>query len=64
MATGMTVKLSDDQKAIIITLPVEKPTASSSGKTLVVASSHGNQASGINLNGKAVIIGVNAYVKP
>lgn len=49
---------------LIITLPInEKPVASQSGKTLVVASSHGNQATGIVIDGKAVVIGVNAYIK-
>lgn len=41
----------------------EKPVASASGKTLVVASSHGNQATTAQIGGKPLIIGLNAYVK-
>lgn len=39
------------------------PHASASGKTLVVASTHGNQATGLNVDGKALIVGLNAYVR-
>lgn len=38
-------------------------TVSASGKTFVVASSRGNQATTAAQYGKAVIVGVNAYVK-
>jgi len=51
-------------KKLIITIPVnDKPVPSSSGKTLVVASSHGNQQTTVMINGKAVIVGVNAYIR-
>jgi hypothetical protein len=40
------------------------PTPSASGKTLVVASSHGNQATTAVVNGKPVTVGFNAYIKP
>lgn len=48
---------------LIITLSLEEPTPSSSGKTLVVASTHGNQKTSATVNGKPVTIGVNAYIK-
>ena len=49
---------------IIITIDAEKkPAPSASGKTLVVASSHGNQATGVLIDGKPLIVGVNAYVR-
>jgi hypothetical protein len=35
---------------------------SSTGKTLVVASSHGNQPTGVTVNGQVMRIGVNAYI--
>lgn len=41
-----------------------QPTPSASGKTLVVASSHGNQPTSAQVDGKPVIIGLNAYVRP
>ena len=59
----LSTRIDDQKKTITIVLALTDPTASKSGKTLVVASTHGNQASGINLNGKAVIVGVNAYVR-
>ena len=40
----------------------EKPQPSASGKTLVVATSHGNQPTGATVNGKPVVIGLNAYI--
>jgi len=51
----------------ILTISIEinkelKPSAS--GKTLVVASSGGNIATSCEVNGKAVTIGLNAYIKP
>ena len=42
----------------------EHPTPSASGKTLVVASTHGNIATTATVNGKPVIVGLNAYIKP
>jgi hypothetical protein len=48
---------------LVITIPMNAhPTPSASGKTLVVASSHGNQKSDLVIDGKNVVIGVNAYV--
>jgi hypothetical protein len=48
---------------LIITVEMQKPTPSASGKTLVVASSHGNQATTAIIDGKPVIVGLNAYIK-
>ena len=48
---------------LVITIPMQKPTPSASGKTMVVASSHGNQATTALVDGKPVIIGLNAYIK-
>jgi hypothetical protein len=47
---------------LVIRIPIQAPAPSSSGKTLVVASTHGNQRSGIQIEGKDVFVGVNAYV--
>ncbi len=50
---------------LLITIPVEKTLApSASGKTLVVASSRGNKETDAVVNGKRVVIGLNAYVYP
>lgn len=49
---------------LVVKVPLNKePSASKSGKTLVIASSHGNQPTAAVVNGKPVIIGFNAYVK-
>ena len=41
----------------------EKPVPSASGKSLLVASSHGNQPTSVQVNGKPLIVAVNAYIK-
>ena len=52
-------------KNLVITVPLSDPTPSASGKTLVVASTHGNKEfPDAKVNGKPVIIGLNAYIKP
>ena len=48
---------------LVIRVPLNAtPTPSSSGKTLVVASSHGNKQTEVEIDGKPVFLGVNAYV--
>ena len=41
-----------------------EPQPSASGKTLVVASSHGNQPTSAQVQDKPVIVGLNAYIRP
>lgn len=49
---------------LTIQIPVNAiPTPSASGKTLSVASSGGNKATTVQVNGKPVIVGLNAYIK-
>ena len=49
---------------LIIEIELQPPPApSASGKTLVVASTHGNQATSLMIEGQPVVIGVNAYIK-
>ncbi len=49
---------------LVITLPLNQSgNLSATGKTRVHASSHGNQATTVEVNGKPLIIGVNAYTK-
>lgn len=57
----MQVQIKDGN--LIIAIPLQTPTPSkSSGKTLVVASTHGNKATTATVNGKVVTIGLNAYI--
>lgn len=50
---------------LVVNIPInEKPEPSASGKTLVVASSHGNQTiANCMVDGKPLVIGLNAYIK-
>jgi hypothetical protein len=57
------VKAYIENGELVIRLPLNKnPSPSASGKTLVVASSHGNKRTEASVNGKAVTVGVNAYI--
>lgn len=48
---------------LVVTIPMnEKPEPSSTGKTLSIASTHGNVKSALRVNGKEVVIGLNAYI--
>ena len=49
---------------LVIEIDMETPPkVSGSGKSLVVASTHGNVTTTATVQGKAVTIGVNAYIK-
>jgi hypothetical protein len=47
---------------LLITIDMQTPAPSASGKTLIVASTRGNQATTAQVNGQPVVIGVNAYI--
>jgi hypothetical protein len=48
---------------LLIEIDLQEPTPSSSGKTLVVATSHGNQTTSAMFEGQPIIIGLNAYIR-
>jgi hypothetical protein len=60
VAEDLTVNREGDM--LVIRIPIGKPTPSASGKTLVVASTRGNQKTGVQIEGKDLYLGVNAYV--
>jgi hypothetical protein len=60
----MAMKVEIKDHKLCIEIDLEKPTRSSSGKTLVVASTHGNVVTSVEVDGKPVTIGLNAYIKP
>jgi hypothetical protein len=60
MADDLTVTREGDM--LVIRIPIAKATPSASGKTLVVASTRGNQKTGLQIDGKDLYLGVNAYV--
>jgi hypothetical protein len=58
------MKASISKGILTIEIEVEKkPAASTSGKTLIVASSHGNTVTEVLVDGKPLTIGLNAYIK-
>lgn len=58
------VKKNGKEQVLVITMPFsEAGGPSESGKTTVHASSRGNQATSVLVNGKPLVIGVNAYTK-
>jgi hypothetical protein len=59
MAMIVTIK----EKKLCIEIDLEEPTPSASGKTLVVASTHGNVVTTAQVNGKPITLGLNAYIK-
>ncbi len=57
----MQVKIENGN--LVITIPMQTPSPSGSGKTLIVATSGGNKQTDVMVNGKNVTVGVNAYIK-
>ena len=59
------MKVTIEKGELVIRIPMQEPTPSASGKTLVIASSRGNQKTDCvhpKLK-QAITVGVNAYVK-
>ena len=52
-----------ENNELVIRIPLEKPHPSSSGKTMIVASTGGNVQTDVEIEGKPVFIGLNAYIK-
>jgi hypothetical protein len=57
----MEVKIENGK--LIIVIDLQEPTPSVSGKNLVVASTRGNVVSDCVIDGKNVVIGLNAYIR-
>lgn len=57
----MEAKIENNE--LVIRIPLEKPKPSSSGKTLIVASTGGNYQTNLEIDGKPVFVGLNAYIK-
>lgn len=57
----MTVTIEKNE--LVIRVQLGTPTPSASGKTLVVASSRGNVTTTAMIDGKPVVIGLNAYIQ-
>ena len=57
----MNVKI--DGGFLVVKIPLQEPVLSASGKTRVVASSRGNKTTDVLVDGKPVVVGLNAYIK-
>ena len=58
------MKIEEKGNTLVITIDKNpKPTLSSTGKTLQVASSHGNTPTSLQIDGQVVVCGVNVYIK-
>jgi len=57
----MKVEVKDGK--LLVEIDLQEPTPSASGKTLVVASSHGNQTTTAMYEGQPITIGLNAYIR-
>ena len=60
MADDLTVSREGD--TLVIRIPIKTATPSASGKTLVMASTRGNQKTGLQVDGSDLYLGLNAYV--
>ena len=58
------VKATIKDTILHLEIPLHAPRPSATGKTLTVASTKGNQLTEATVDGKPVIVGVNAYIKP
>jgi len=60
----MNIKAEIKDGNLVITIPVnDPPVDSKSGKSRIIASTNGNIRPGLQVDGEAVVIGLNAYVK-
>jgi len=58
------MKVTETKESIIIELPKNaKPTLTPSSKSYMVATSHGNTPTGLQLDGHVLIAGVNVFYK-
>ena len=56
------IKKKDGFDVLCVEITIQKR-PSASGKTTVVASTNGNQPTTVMIDGKPVVIGLNAYIK-
>ena len=49
---------------LVIEIDMQEPAPSASGKTMIVATTHGSAATTAMVKGKPVTVSLNAYIKP
>ncbi len=58
------MQVTVEKNDIVIRIPKNpKPVLSASGKTLQVASSHGNTPTSVQIDDSPLIVGVNCYIR-
>jgi hypothetical protein len=60
----MDVKVKIEGKNLVVTMPMQEPAPSASGKTLVVASTRGAMRTDAKVDGKPLLLNMTAYIKP
>jgi hypothetical protein len=60
----MAVKVARKKNLLKIAIPIEKPVPSKSGKTLVVASTHGLLSTDVKYKGRHIVLLLNAFIYP
>lgn len=58
------MKATIKDNVLHVEISLQRPQPSGTGKTLTVATSRGNQPTEAKIDGKTVIVGLNAYIKP
>ena len=58
------MKVSIKGNTMTIEIEMQEPAPSSSGKTLIVASTHGAAVTEAKVSNKPVTVSINAYIKP
>jgi hypothetical protein len=58
-----TISKTTINNVLHIEIPIHAPRPSVTGKTLTVASSKGNKETEARIDGKPVIVGINAYIQ-
>jgi hypothetical protein len=58
------MKATIKDNVLHLEIPLHTPRPSATGKTLTVASTHGNKETDARINGHPVVVGVNSYIKP
>jgi hypothetical protein len=60
----MALKVQQNGDVLKIELPLEKPKPSKSGKTMVVASTHGVKTTEVRYKGRKIVVVANAFIYP
>ena len=60
----MSIKVKHDGEMLKISLPLEKPHASKSGKTMLIASTYGVKTTAVEYEGRKIVVVANAFIYP